>query len=275
MSAPRSVSSSDAAAVEAQSTGKSPALCAADSPFMDKYDQCTLCVERYPTDTTNDTIPAPVPDVIASSFSEFLEYCESLDNNTDIIDVNSLLASWSSLAITQSAIQETLSSLGYTNFSTTATTMETAADASGLETAGTATPTATSVNGDGEVENGNGDETTPGSAGPPVGVIAPAVVVPVVVCLVAAVIAWMFMRRRRKRWEIEKAAATGDGFDGKAQLHADAFRPELDGLGTAKKNVLSVDEDEDGLAELPAREPVGAEMDGQGRRELDGEGRKN
>jgi hypothetical protein len=71
---------------------------------------------------------------------------------------------------------------------------------------------------------------------------------------------------------MQGGGAAGDGFDDKAQLHADEFRPELDGLAVAKKKPVNVDED---LAELPAREPIGAEMDGLGRVELEEKGRES
>lgn len=91
-------------------------------------------------------------------------------------------------------------------------------------------------------------------------VIVPAVVVPVVVCLIAAAaVIWALMRRRRRR-QMQQDNGFSDGFDGKAQLHADEFRPELEAVTPAKEK--STDPDEHRVvAELPARELVGSEMD--------------
>jgi hypothetical protein len=46
------LSISDNAYIEAQKFGKSPALCAADSPFMTYLDQCQNCVVAN-SDSTN------------------------------------------------------------------------------------------------------------------------------------------------------------------------------------------------------------------------------
>jgi flagellar basal body-associated protein FliL len=96
-------------------------------------------------------------------------------------------------------------------------------------------------------------------------IIVPAVVVPVVVLLVVAVIAaWAFMhRRQRQQQEVDSSTTPGNNYEGKAQLHADPFRPELDAVATVKGKALSPNESE--VAELPARELVGSEMDADGR----------
>jgi hypothetical protein len=70
-------------------------------------------------------------------------------------------------------------------------------------------------------------------------------------------------RRQRKRIEVRKqhgTLASSDGYEAKAQLHADPFRPELDGRGVVSE-VASTSRETSDMAELPASEPVGSEMD--------------
>lgn len=186
-------------------------------------------------------------DLIPAGFDQFIDYCASQGNGTDQIDavaVNTLLASYSSLVASQSALEDALSSRGY-NLSTTTdtpttTTPETRPTLTASQTAGSGT---------------DGPDTN----SPNTKVIVPAVVVPVVCLIAAAAVIWALMRRRRRR-QMQQNNGDTDGFDGKAQLHADEFRPELEAVTIAKEK--STDPDENSVvAELPAREPVGNEMD--------------
>jgi hypothetical protein len=71
----------------------------------------------------------------------------------------------------------------------------------------------------------------------------------------------MIRRRKRRQYEGQGSRHATD-FEGKAQLHADPFRSELDDENSMRKQLPS-ELQEDGIvvAELPSREPVGAEMD--------------
>jgi hypothetical protein len=91
-------------------------------------------------------------------------------------------------------------------------------------------------------------------------VVVPVVVLSLVLVFVGCV---LMRRRRRKRIEVQKqhgTLASSDGYDPKAQLHADPFRPELDGRGVVSE-VASTSRETSVMAELPASEPVGSEMD--------------
>ena len=69
-------------------------------------------------------------------------------------------------------------------------------------------------------------------------------------------------RRRRRRLEYELRAAGPSPFEAKAQFHG-AFKPELDAVSTIKSPVWPSPRDSAGeISELPAREPVAFEMDG-------------
>ncbi|KAL4734177.1 hypothetical protein BDV11DRAFT_175006 [Aspergillus similis] len=277
----------NSAFLEGQSTGYTPALCAVGSRFSDLVDQCRQCIERFVNSSSSNSTASAASNRTTSDFNEFIAYCSEQGgnsgngNNTDVAEVNnlaeinSLLASYSSLTSSESLLQVSLSSLGYTgdfpgSTSATATDDVTASTTSTLGSIATAGEGNRDISNEGR--NGSVAENLASSGSSNVSVVAPAVIVPVVALFAGAVLAWALLRRRRKRRGMEGIGPTGDGFNDKAQLHADEFRPELDGLAVAKKKVVIMDED---LAELPAREPVGTEMNGFGRSELDGEGRES
>ncbi|KAL4804207.1 hypothetical protein BDV18DRAFT_161967 [Aspergillus unguis] len=241
----------------AQQTGRTPSLCAADSSFMNSYETCTTCITVY---TTGDAGNGTSANETISFLSGYINYCNNEGNGTDIVDIKDLLASWSSLEQSQSQIVESLASAGVDV--TTTTTSQNA-------TATTTTGTSGAV----PSETGNAADSDPSSAAEAtaadsssssdnIGVIVPAVVVPVVCVLGAVVIAWVLLRRRKKRRELEAAKTDTDSNEGKAQLHADEFRPELSGTAAAE---MATDRDEGFVAELPARELVGSELDARGR----------
>ncbi|KAJ0417367.1 hypothetical protein BJY00DRAFT_315990 [Aspergillus carlsbadensis] len=234
----------DTAGIEAQIIGRTPALCADGSDFMVSVQECGNCIETFaasPNGTTgSDTVPALQP---------YTDYCDSIGNGTQV-DIDALLSSWSSLQATQSAIQLSLSSLGYNVSTTMTTTGTTMSDSTTATTA--ADPAADSQN------TSVGDA----SSSPDVTVIVPAVVVPgVVVSILILFAGWLLVvRRRKRRQDTEKLSGQAIGFDGKAQLHADPFRPELEGESEARKQLASELQEASMVAELPARELVGAEM---------------
>lgn len=210
-------------------------------------DQCTNCIKEATKSGTASE------DLIPPEFTQWINYCASEGDGTDQIDaaqVSTLLASYSSLVASQSAIEEALSSKGY-DLSTTTTDMPTTTTP-GQRATPTVSETAASTP---DADMDGSDTNSPNTK-----VIVPAVVVPVAVCLIAAAaVIWALMRRRRRR-QMQQDSGFPDGFDGKAQLHADEFRPELEAVTPAKEK--STDPDEHRVvAELPARELVGSEMD--------------
>jgi hypothetical protein len=216
---------------------------------MVNVEQCGSCIESYSVSPNGTAASNPVP----ADLQQFIDFCDGIGNGTQV-DINALLSSWSSLQATQSAIQMSLSSLGY-NLSTT-TTITTAST-----TTGVSNQTATATDPAADSQNTTAEEA---SSSPDVSVIVPAVVVPgVIVPIFLLVVGWLLIIRRRKRRRYqERRSRHSTDLEGKAQLPADPFRPELDGESTMRKQ-LPGELQEDGIvvAELPAREPAGAEMD--------------
>ncbi|KAL2870123.1 uncharacterized protein BJX67DRAFT_378661 [Aspergillus lucknowensis] len=249
------------AVLEAQNVGRVPELCAPDSTFTILREECASCItSQISNDNSSDG--QSETDTLPPDFDQYIDYCESESDNPDSPDIVSLLESWSSLAATQSAIQETLSSLGY-NFLTTSTDVSTGTTSTTLPTTSTTLlPTASATGNPTESPNANSQSST----SPDIGVIVPAVVVPVVfVSLIAVFAAIFFLRRRRRQTALERERGRKSDYEGKAQLHADAFRPELDAVDAVKK-IYPSELAQNEVAELPAREPVGSEMDGGGDR---------
>ncbi|KAL4968100.1 uncharacterized protein BDV14DRAFT_197330 [Aspergillus stella-maris] len=230
----------NAAGLEASFTGLTPALCENGSNFRVLYDQCVLCVRRFTTNSTSEqSNEAVIPD-----FQRYLDYCETQNNETQLVDVNALLSSWSSHATAQTAIEESLSSAGYNITTTTTSSLN-------VTSPTTSSPDATAT--DSRISQANS------SSPPNVEVIVPAVVVPVVTVSIGLVIAaFFFLRlRRKRRMALLREGNKGPDYEGKAQLHADSLRPELDGMAVTESELSGTAQ----LAELPAREPVGSEMD--------------
>lgn len=237
----------DDAYIEAQSVGKTPDLCDQDSTFSTLVDQCTDCIKEA-TESGNAS-----SDLVPPEFNQFINYCASEGNGTDqinAVEVSTLLLSYSSLVASQSSLEAALSSKGY-NVSTTTTDMSTTTTPESRFTV-TVAQTATSSP---DIGTNRPDTNSSNTK-----VIVPAVVVPVVFCLAAAAVMWALIRRRRRRMQQDNADT--DEFDGKAQLHADEFRPELEAEAMTTAKEKSTDPDRNSVvAELPARELVGSEMD--------------
>ncbi|OJI98002.1 hypothetical protein ASPVEDRAFT_440636 [Aspergillus versicolor CBS 583.65] len=233
------------AAVEAQQVGKEPALCDQDSTFSTLVDQCTECIKEGTKSGTASS------DLVPPEFNQFIDYCASQGNGTDQInaaEVSTLLVAYSSAVASQSSLEAALSSKGY-NFTTTRMDLSSTTPETRLTL--TVSQTAT-----GSPDGTDGPDTN----SPNTKVIVPAVVVPVIFCLAAAAVIWALMRRRRRRMQQNKGDT--DVFDGKAQLHADEFRPELEAEAMTTAKEKSTDPDRNSVvAELPARELVGSEMD--------------
>ncbi|KAL3481074.1 hypothetical protein BJX99DRAFT_254052 [Aspergillus californicus] len=219
------------------------------------YDNCVSCAERFANSDDPDSGQSAV---VIPGLSPVSVYCANETNSTNTVDLNSLLSSWSSLLETQSALQESLGSLGY-NPSSFATMTMTTDDGVGTVSPPPTTSAPSTASATDSASQNDSTSNSPGS--PNVKVIVPAVVVPIVVLLVVvAVVAWALMRRRQKR-QTAMGAASGEDHEGKAQLHGDGFRPELDANATTKKKTTLSALNSHAIAELPAREPVGGEMD--------------
>ncbi|KAL4812145.1 hypothetical protein BDW67DRAFT_193983 [Aspergillus spinulosporus] len=218
--------------LEAQRRGQMAALCADGSTFSYLVDQCRQCIERFVNSSSSNSTASASSGNTTAELNEFIAYCDEQGGAA-------------ATAMTHSA---------------TATDDVTASRSSTLG------PAATAGSGDrnssSEGLNGAGTENLTSSGTSDISVIASAVIVPVVALLVGSGLACALIRQWRKRRGMEEIGAAGGGSDDKAQLHADEFRPELDGLAIAKKKVVNMDED---LAELPAREPIWTEMNGLGR----------
>ncbi|KAI9370919.1 hypothetical protein BJX61DRAFT_63335 [Aspergillus egyptiacus] len=227
----------NAAALEAQAQDKSPALCEPGSDYMVAHRSCEDCIWSY-LDELVSSSEGPEQDVVPLDL-QFLGYCD--DRLFELLAFSSLLA-------TQSALQESPSSTGY-NFTTPTPTPR-------VESTPPAPPPTTT-------DSARQTETTAepdSSESTPTQVIVPAVVVPVVSLALAAASIWFLIRRRHKRSKAQQAMLSQVYEEDKPQLHADSIRPELDAVTTARAE-LDQDSQVSGPAELPAREPVGAEME--------------
>ncbi|KAJ5356258.1 hypothetical protein N7517_010867 [Penicillium concentricum] len=197
----------DDAVQEVQLSGKKPEICDSDSAFMINAGNCQLCIGKYSNETYEDTI-LPL-------FGETLDYCKGItsgENKTARIE--SLLSQESSLQIQLASLGYSVSSTRTTN-SSPATTTDSGSQVTVYRTA-QAQPTADSSGKDSNIST-----------------IVPAVVVPVVVIGIVVVLGFFFVRRRRSRQEGPAPIHSSLPPIEKAQLHADEFRPELNGTGNA------------------------------------------
>jgi hypothetical protein len=93
------LSISDNAYIEAQKFGKSPALCAADSPFMTDLDQCQNCVVAN-SDSTNVSLTT----YDGPEFAPFIEFCDSQANSSATTLISSQLSALSVAATVQATL---------------------------------------------------------------------------------------------------------------------------------------------------------------------------
>ncbi|KAL2848414.1 hypothetical protein BJY01DRAFT_246426 [Aspergillus pseudoustus] len=226
----------NSAALEAQHENNNATLCAPNSTFLNLLDSCSRCIEQNVA-AGNGTAS---PETVAQDFQDWLGFCGS-DNGNIGSPVVAILAGYD-FSTTATA---TITGDAQTNIAATP-----GGSSSTLTPTGSPTDTAT-INGD-----GGGD----GSGSPDIGVLVPAVVVPGVVVFVLLVGCAFMFRRRKQRIQIPRHGALGDGYETKAQLHADPFRSELDGRGLVAE-APSRSDGASTIAELPARELVGSEMD--------------
>ena len=96
---------SDDVFIEAQRIGKTPALCAADSPFVISYDNCQNCIIANGGNTTSVMSAAVSPQI-----SEYLRFCQA--SPADNSSVNSQLSAVSTAqAVLSSKVAEGLVSI--------------------------------------------------------------------------------------------------------------------------------------------------------------------
>lgn len=241
----------DGAATKAQSTGKTPELCASNSTFQVALANCQDCVSADSNQTSS------ADQQLSPTFAQWLNFCATENDDSPAASLESLLSSKSSIAAAESSIDARIASLQGNNSiaSTSATTT-----LSGDATSATQPPNQITVYATSSSTN------PPSGDSPRVSVIVPAVVAPVVVVIVAAVVGAVYLRRRRrsKRAQMGSAVvAAEEECKGKPELHADEFRPELEDNRTVELDVVKPTQRE--AAELPAREVVGSEMDAKGR----------
>ncbi|KAF9890736.1 hypothetical protein FE257_005602 [Aspergillus nanangensis] len=249
-------SSCNDAALEVQSAGKTPAICASNSAFQKLLKTCETCIAQNGNSTSSDNALSP-------SFAQYLNYCADENNDSPAASIRSLLSSKSSLAAEASSVDAQIASL---NGSSSVASTSASTTVSENATSATQTPNRITV-------YATGSNTSPPGGGgggdsPRVSVIVPAVVVPVIVVLVVVVGALLFLRRRRRSKQEQTRHVDGgeEEYKGKPELPADPFRPELEANDTAELSTVKPTESE--VAELPAREPVGNEMEAGGRNHL-------
>ncbi|KAL4928885.1 uncharacterized protein BDV17DRAFT_291212 [Aspergillus undulatus] len=237
---------------ESQSVGNDPDICSPDSSFWHLYDGCTSCIEEsISTGNSTGNSMGEQAGGNVNELEQFADFCEAERNTTVSVRIDELLSSWSSLASTQSVIQDMLSSLGY-NSSSTTTTPNTSIFHGSTTITATSTPTAS------DNQNETARAPVSDSTSPNLGVIIPAIVVPVLIIPLASLFAACVVmgRRRRRRIEFEQRRAAGELYVGKAQHHADPA------VAVVKNRASETSRTSAGeIAELPAREPRGGRMD--------------
>jgi hypothetical protein len=191
--------------LEAEASGKTPALCAASSAFEIDLKDCLRCLAANGGSNSSQFSALP-------EFIPFVEYCSSVvaADATQVGVLQSLVAQQSAQLASQDAL---ITSLEASHSITT-----TAIKPSGTVTVYTISPTSTT----------SSYPPSPKSKGD---IIAPAVVVPVVVLAVIALILVVYFRRRlvRRRKTQKSIPMAASSQKDKPQLHSDEFRPELEG----------------------------------------------
>ncbi|OQE44199.1 hypothetical protein PENCOP_c002G06109 [Penicillium coprophilum] len=190
---------------EIQLSGKKPEICDSDSAFMINAGNCQTCIGKNSNETYEDTL-LPL-------FGETLDYCKGITSNENkTANIESLLSQ-------ESSLQNQLASLGY-SVSRTGTTNSSPATATDSGSQVTVYRTAEAQ----PTTESSGNDSN-------ISTIVPAVVVPVVVIGIVVVLGFFFIRRRRNRQKRPAHTHSSPPPIEKAQLHADEFRPELEGTG--------------------------------------------
>ncbi|KAJ5110507.1 hypothetical protein N7532_001042 [Penicillium argentinense] len=223
------------ATIQVQSTGKTPELCEPNSNFMQSLSNCKSCIEKNSNSTDAGTL---------GDLEPLLDYCNenSSTSNESIDELKSELAS----------ISAKIASLGG-EMSTSAT--NTPKTTLATTTSGSPGPVTVYATASGQKDTSSSSDSKSQAS-----IIAPAVVVPVVIVGLIIILGFFFYRRRRSQNAAQLATNGPPPPDDKPQLHADDFRPELEGTGV---NAVREVEMEQHMppAELPVREEVAREMD--------------
>ncbi|PLN82363.1 hypothetical protein BDW42DRAFT_166657 [Aspergillus taichungensis] len=236
------------AAVHGQSTGMDASMCSADSDFQQSLRKCEKCL----TGRGNDCSGA-LPDGLVPLVQQFVDYCNNATGPGSNDDLEANARKIESLVESNACLSSSLADL-QSSLSHASTGAPPAATSARSSSSPPAAPS------DGSPQHPPGNNTRTG---------VPAVVAPVVFVLAGfAILAYLFWRRRQrlraKQMGVVEESAESPEFGGKAQLPADPFRPELDGVDTAAGKEEYKDLDTHEVAELPAREAVGVEMDANG-----------
>ncbi|KAJ5999922.1 hypothetical protein N7481_000331 [Penicillium waksmanii] len=216
---------------------------------MKPLQNCSTCVDNSSLEGFNGTLQSQF-----SEFAQWLDYCNTtLTSSSEQSRVQSLLAKESDLLASALSLSSQIASLGINSSLATATAVQSSTfltTTSGSQGPVTVYATQTgSGSGDIAGSKSSSNATT----------IAPAVVVPVVAVAIIAVLGTFFVRRRRLRKIKDSNSDSQPPMDDKPQLHADEFRPELEGSDRGVALGQNVPP-----AELPAREEVAREMDSKG-----------
>ncbi|KAJ5177905.1 uncharacterized protein N7500_000604 [Penicillium coprophilum] len=222
---------------EMQLSGKEPEICDSDSAFMTNAGNCQMCIGKNSNETYEDTI--------LPFFGETLDYCKGITSNENkTANIESLLSQESSLQSQLASLGYSVSSTGTTN-SSPATTTDSGNQVTVYRTA-EAQPAAASSGNDSNIST-----------------IVPAVVVPVAVIGMVVVLGFFFVRRRRNRQKRSAHTHSSPPPIEKAQLHADEFRPELEGTNTQGMRTLGLPPLELPVQNDVRREDVARELEGK------------
>ncbi|KAI5464422.1 hypothetical protein BGZ63DRAFT_451652 [Mariannaea sp. PMI_226] len=208
----------------AESTGKTPALCAPSSPFRLAYNQCAKCI-RENIDLSKDL----ADDYVDPAFNQFINYCDfsveitvgiftKIDGQVQTLTYIIPLADATSVLTSSSTTLKSLPSKPTTSTAQPTSTSK--------PTISTAQPTSTSLSGQTISTNVPVDSSTSKSDGglSRVWIAGPVIGGGVVLAVIFAII--FLLKRRAKK---PASAPEGSWVYTKAELHADCVSPEKPG----------------------------------------------
>ncbi|KAJ8062374.1 hypothetical protein OCU04_008918 [Sclerotinia nivalis] len=255
-------STCDSAYIAALKIGKAPELCASGSYFKDDYSSCQACIEANSGNVKQD-----IAGYIEPQFGPFLDYCASQASSTTVpgLVVNTITTAssdqpFSSLPSSLRPFTSIFSSLtsspsGSAYSTATAINTELIQLFNGSILTLTLTNLITLRNQ--PITTSSSFATDSKSKSSPVhvqlhGILFGSIFGGLSVVVLSCWIYWRFWRRQKlRRSKVGSTAGDENGHE-KAQLHSECLRP---------KDPQEIDGSPNGpVAELPAVEPVGAEL---------------